>query len=418
MAKMTNSSVEIQIGVNVQGSPGTLAAGTCSPARRRPKSKRGGLRRSLTVYFFGGVLPKRKRMLKVGRALLPYGVALGAVMIALLLASLFAPQLRSTLSFLFFAAVTISAWYGGLGPSLLATALSILALDYFFTPPRYSLGTEEEIDAIRLVIFFIVAFLISTLYDRHQRAQATLRKLNAELEQRVAERTAALARSNAELEQFASVTSHDLQEPLRMVHSYVRLLAERYHGKLDAQADEFIGYALDGVTRMQQLIQDLLGYSRVGSRGAELRSTDCQAVLCTTLKLLHVAIIESGAAISYDPLPTVMADEKQLGQVLQNLLSNALKFRAPMAPRIDVSAQRTGREWRFAVRDNGIGIDPRQAERIFHIFQRLHTQSEYPGTGIGLAICKKIVERHGGRIWVESEPGKGATFFFTLPAQS
>lgn len=224
-----------------------------------------------------------------------------------------------------------------------------------------------------------------------------------------------LAQSNAELQQFAYVASHDLQEPLRMVASYTQLLARRYRDKLDAEADEFIGYAVEGATRMQGLINDLLTYSRVGTRGGAPTPTDLAEVLRQVMIDLRPAIQELGAEISYDPLPTLTADPTQLRQLLQNLISNALKFHGQDSPRIHVGATERPRAWELSVRDNGIGIDPRHMERIFVIFQRLHTREEYPGTGIGLAICKKIVERHGGRIWVESNPGAGTTFFFTIP---
>lgn len=234
-------------------------------------------------------------------------------------------------------------------------------------------------------------------------------------EKELAQRAQELARSNADLQQFAYVASHDLQEPLRMVASYVQLLARRYKGQLDADADDFINYAVDGANRMQILINDLLAYSRVGTQGREFKPTECTAVLEEAIANLQTAVKESGAVITHNSLPTVMADGPQLLQLFQNLVGNAIKFHGQEPPRIHVSAEPEEAGWVFSVRDNGLGIDPAYKERIFVIFQRLHGKTEYPGTGIGLAICKKIVERHGGRIWVESEVGKGATFHFTIP---
>jgi light-regulated signal transduction histidine kinase (bacteriophytochrome) len=236
-----------------------------------------------------------------------------------------------------------------------------------------------------------------------------------QLEERLVQQAEELRRSNAELEQFAYVASHDLQEPLRMVTSYVQLLQRRYQGQLDARADMFIGYAVDGAARMQTLIQDLLAYSRVGRANGEVARTDCSGVLALVQANLAATIAEAGATITAGPLPTVLADAGQIGQLFQNLISNAIKFHGAEPPQIQVSATRQGAEWQFAVRDNGIGIEQQYAERIFEIFQRLHTRAEYPGTGIGLAICKKIVEHHGGRIWVESQPGQGTAFYFSIP---
>ncbi len=232
-----------------------------------------------------------------------------------------------------------------------------------------------------------------------------------ELERTMAE----LARSNADLEQLAYVTSHDLQEPLHMVARYLHLLNRRYKGKLDSSADQFIGYALDGANRMKRLINDLLAYSRVDSEGKDFAPTNCEAIFDRALANLKAMVEASGAVVNHDALPSVMGDDSQLTQLFQNLIGNAIKFHGEEPPGVHVSAQKKENEWLLSVQDNGIGIDPEHSERVFMIFQRLHTEPDYPGTGIGLSICKKIVERHGGRIWVDSEPGKGSTFYFTIP---
>jgi len=295
--------------------------------------------------------------------------------------------------------------------------------------PYYFSGLRVEYNGQRC--------LIGIGLDISERTQA---------EEKLKALAADLARSNAELEQFAYIASHDLQEPLRMVASYMQLIARRYQGKLDSDADEFIGYAVDGAMRMQRMINDLLTFSRVGTRGKEFQPVNIEAVLNNVLGNLEMAIKDAHAVVTYDSLPTILADESQIAQLFQNLIGNAIKFHGDAPPRVHVSAVKDGsvvgwlggsshpsnqptsqlpnhlttqppsNHWLFSVQDNGIGIDPQFAERIFVIFQRLHTRAEYPGTGIGLAICKKIVERHNGRIWVESEPGKGTTFYFTLPA--
>lgn len=274
----------------------------------------------------------------------------------------------------------------------------------FYTRDEHDFTPEEVEFLTALARQVAVAIHNSRLFEETKRAEAAL-----------ANKVDELRRSNAELQEFAYVASHDLQEPLRMVASYTNLLAKRYQKNLDADADEFISYAVSGVARMQKLIDDLLMYSRLGTRGKKFEWTDCEVVLCDTLVDMKPTIEMSGAVITHDPLPTVMADDTQLAQLFQNLIGNAVKFRRDEPPVVHVSAHKNGKEWFFYVKDNGIGIDPKYAEKIFLIFQRLHGREEYPGTGIGLAICKRIVERHGGRIWVESELGKGATFCFTLP---
>jgi PAS domain S-box-containing protein len=246
---------------------------------------------------------------------------------------------------------------------------------------------------------------VGTDITERKRAQAVLRAAYDEL-----------ARSNAELQQFAYVASHDLQEPLRMIGSYTQLLERRYGGKLDSDAREFMAFIVEGATRMKQLIEDLLAYSRVGTRGKELRPVPAQAALERALVNLRAAIESSGAQITHDALPEVSGDDTQFTQLFQNLIGNAIKFRKKDEPlRVHVGAQDAGEHWRFTVTDNGIGIEPQYFERIFMVFQRLHTRDEYPGTGIGLAICKKVMDRHRGRIWVESAYGEGSKFIFTLP---
>ena len=256
---------------------------------------------------------------------------------------------------------------------------------------------------------FVSTYLdITERKDAEQALAEQARKLQQAMEE--------LQRSNAELEQFAYVASHDLQEPLRMVASYCQLLQRRYQAKLDQNANEFIGFAVEGAKRMQSLINDLLLYSRVGTQGKPLVPTSLDQVLGHALANLSLAIEEAKAEIVHDPLPTVSGDQTQLLQLFQNLIGNALKFRREAPVRVRIDVRREDVEWLISVTDNGIGIDPQYAERIFMIFQRLHTREQYPGTGIGLSVCKKIVERHGGRIWVEPAPTEGSVFKFSLPA--
>ena len=263
---------------------------------------------------------------------------------------------------------------------------------------------------------------ISRDITERRRAQQELQQYKSRLEELVAARTAELtrvneelARSNTELERFAYVASHDLQEPLRMVASYTQLLARRYRGKLDADADEFICYAVDGANRMQQLIQALLDYSRLSTKGNRLEITESDVACNSAILSLRQAIEDSGAIVTVGPLPPVLADATQLSQLFQNLIGNAIKYRNEDRPEIRVAARAERDQWVFSIQDNGIGIEPQYNDRIFEMFQRLHTREKYSGTGIGLTICRKIVERHGGRIWVESQPGHGSTFLFTIP---
>lgn len=258
-----------------------------------------------------------------------------------------------------------------------------------------------------------------------QQRTAELKAANAQLQTEIAERYRAqealrltaeeLARSNRDLEQFAYVASHDLQEPLRAVAGYVELLQHRYPDKLDAKGQQYIEGATDGAARMQKLIVDLLAFSCVGTQAKGFETADLKSALDTALTSLRVSIQETGARITSDSLPTLWVDAPQIAQVFQNLIGNAIKFRSELPPEIHVGAKKQPGRWLFSVRDNGIGIDPQYTDRIFLIFQRLHTRRQYSGTGIGLAICKRIVERHGGTIWVESQPEQGSTFYFTIP---
>lgn len=281
----------------------------------------------------------------------------------------------------------------------------VLGVLAFYTREEHEFSGDEVEFLTTLAGQAAVAIYNSRLFSETKQAEAALERKIEELN-----------RSNAELQHFAYVASHDLQEPLRMVSSYMQLLANRYQDKLDADGHEFISYAVGGVSRMQKLINDLLAYSRLGSRAQPFRVVRCDDVLTQVLLNLKSTIAESRASVTHESLPAVMGDATQLSQLFQNLISNAIKFHSEKLPKVHLSAKRTNGDWRFAVEDNGIGIEPQFFDQIFLIFRRLHGRMEYPGTGIGLAICKRIVERHGGRIWVESELGKGAKFCFTLPS--
>jgi PAS domain S-box-containing protein len=279
-----------------------------------------------------------------------------------------------------------------------------------------SLGYEFRIINKQAKIKWVMETVVPIYY---RRKRATLGSLidvteRKQMEERLKQITDEMQRSNTELEQFAYVISHDLQEPLRMVSSYTQLLAKRYSNKLDADADEFISYAVNGAKRMQTLLHDLLEYSRVGTRGKPFSPVNCEHVVEQAMANLKIAIKECSASVSYDTLPTVIGDEGQLVRLFQNLIGNALKFRQDEAPQVHITAQRRNNIVTLSIKDNGIGIDPQHSQTIFEIFRRLHTREEYPGTGMGLAICKKIVERHGGHISVQSQPGQGSTFYFSV----
>jgi len=371
-------------------------------------------------------------------AALRYGAAVASVALALIVRVTVAPVLQGELPFVpFFAATAAAAWFGGLGPSLLSTALGFVVGMLFVVRPDHTWWTATPhnfavfgtylVGALTIVIISVAMHRArERAIDRQIelereagvriQAEEALQEAHDELELRVQERTAELARSNAELQQFAYVASHDLQEPLRMVSNFTQLLADRYDSKLDSDGREFIAYAVEGATRMQTLVQDLLALSRVGTRGKNLEVVRLDEVVDRAVANLEFAIQDNGASVSHDVLPEVMADSMQMMQLFQNLIGNGIKFKSAEPPRVHISAVRNGTEWAFSVRDNGIGFEPQYAERIFAVFQRLHSRDEYQGNGIGLSICRKIVERHHGKIWAESTPGSGTTFYFTMPA--
>jgi PAS domain S-box-containing protein len=297
-----------------------------------------------------------------------------------------------------------SGLHGGIGLPLVSGGEIVGAID-FFSPQI------QEPDPALIDLMGTIGTQLGGFVQRKQ-AQAELAATAAELQVRAAE----LERSNADLEQFAYVASHDLSEPLRTVAGFAQLLQKRYEGRLDADADEFIGYTVDGVNRMQALIDDLLAFSRVGRGDRELTDVDAGGAARRALEALTAPLAETGADVEIGELPTVRGDDRELSQLFQNLISNAVKFHSDEPPRVRVTAaiEPDGTEWQFAVADNGIGIEPRYTERIFKMFQRLHRRDDYPGTGVGLAICKKIVEHHGGRLWVEPNAGGGSVFRFTL----
>src|SRR6266576_789313 len=332
----------------------------------------------------------------------------------------FTRELRTTRPHVVLADYNLPHWKG-------MEALEILqreGLDIPLILVTGALGDMTAVDCIKQgATDYVLKGALTRLPISIRRAllEKGLREQQQVAEKKLAEKAEELARSNHDLEQFAYVASHDLQEPLRMVAAYTQLLAERYRGKLDENADKFIGYASEGALRMQSLIQDLLACSRVGRDGSG--RVDCNAVMEEVLGSLGSAIQESGAVVTHEKLPEVWANRTQMAQVFQNLIGNAIKFRGKEPPAISVEAEKAGQQWLFSVSDNGIGIAPEYAENVFVVFQRLHARTEYPGNGIGLALCKKVVERNGGKIWVEARAGhdsdhssdRGSVFKFTMP---
>jgi signal transduction histidine kinase len=327
----------------------------------------------------------------------------------------FRARVQETLPDIVLADYNLGRWRG-------MEALEILRAEGRDVPLILVSGALGDINAVECIkqgaTDYVLKDSLTRLAESVRRAlrEKKLREESKRAEEKLAAKVAELARSNAELEQFAYVASHDLQEPLRMVANYTQLLAERYRGKLDEQAERYINYAVDGATRMQAMIQDLLTLSRAGRHGKDVHSIDSNQLVEQAMKNLQAAIRESGAVVKYDRLPMIRANGIQITQLFQNLIANAIKFQGAETPVVQISAVAKNGEWIFSVADNGIGIAAEHSEVIFVVFQRLHTRTEYPGNGIGLSICKKIVERHGGRIWLDSKEGHGCTFKFTLPA--
>jgi signal transduction histidine kinase len=379
-----------------------------------------------------------------------YFVAVLSVSLAAWVTSVVQPYMPSTLMPLFFGAVMLSAWVGGFWPGIAAALLAVIALDRIIVPSRI-LALEE---LVGLALFLGISVFTSLLNgmrkhaqdvmrrqqaelelrvaDRtrelvemnqrlqeeisdRRRAQEHIRNLNVELERRVQVRTKELQRSNEALQQFAYSASHDLQEPLRMVGAYTRLLERRYKDVFDQDGREYLHFVIDGADRMTQLINDLLAFSREGGASKEEpEEVDMSEVVATAVSNLKTAIEETGATIDAPPLPRIHVRRAGLVQVLQNLLSNSIKYRSEAPPSIQIREAGTSNEWIFCVADNGVGFEQSQAETVFGVFQRLHGRN-YPGTGIGLAICRRIIERNGGRMWAESSPGEGSKFYFSLP---
>ncbi|MCY2927204.1 MAG: ATP-binding protein [Planctomycetota bacterium] len=324
----------------------------------------------------------------------------------------------------FYPAVLLVAITLGAGPGIVATLLSAATVDFFFMPPYGCFAVAGAGEMISLVIFTGTNTGLCWVTQRMRRlsrmetfaaAKAREARELADLNERIARQNEELQRSNRDLEQFAYVASHDLQEPLRMVTSFGGILRDRYDQALDAKGKEYLGFIVEAGQRMHSLVRGLLDYSRIRGRRRN-EAVNLGACVAEALANLRTSIDEAGATLEVGEMPALEVDPGQITQLFQNLLANAVKFRADRPPRVEISARPEGATWIVRVADNGIGIDPRYAERIFQIFQRLHTHEAFSGTGIGLAICRKIIEGHGGRIWVESAPGQGAAFCFTLNA--
>lgn len=365
-----------------------------------------------------GTAPMRRSAL-VRYSVSIVGVGL-ATLLALLIRHVAGPKPSPISSVAFLLVVLASAWWGGYVSGIIVTLLSLFVVPYALVAHFEPL----KIDPLRVALVLLISVLISRVAQNRNRIEAALRKVNENLDEGVRQRTAELQRSNLELQrlnedlnQFAYSASHDLQEPLRMIAIYSQMLERKHKGQLSPQADEYIEQIVEGAKRMELLLKDLLAYAQTVNISLEnIEPVDAAAVLEQALFNLSAAIQESGATVTHQDLPRVRVQEVHLLQLFQNLIGNAIKYRGDAPPRVEVSATRKDACWAFWVKDNGIGIPSSYRDHVFRMFKRLHPSSKYEGTGMGLAICFRIVERYGGRIWVESEEGKGSNFCFTLPA--
>ena len=303
----------------------------------------------------------------------------------------------------FIVGVIVSAWYGGLVPGLSATFLSVLVADYMFAEPIHSILLNDPWDVVLLILFLIIGIAISFLFHWLQTSNLTLRETNVRLR-----------RSNEELERFSFILAHDLLEPVRSISAMTQLFLSRNESNLDKESVQMLNFAVGGADRMKKLVTDILEFAKVSHEATE-HEVDARAVAEAAVRDLNEAVVQSGAKVVVHSLPILQTNEGHLLRLFLNLIGNAIKYRGENPPEVHISAASEGNEWVFSIRDNGIGIDPKYHDQIFDPFHRLHSASEYEGSGVGLAICKRIVERHHGRIWVESKHGKGATFHFTMP---